>query len=340
MRVIYHLNSRDRRSIPSEAAWAESMGYDGVAANETAHDPFLALTLAATSTSRVSLETHVAIAFPRSPMVVAYTSRDLHDLSGGRFRLGLGTQVKGHIERRFSTAWESPGPKLREYIQALRSIWSAWDTGERLNFTGNHYRFSLMTPFFSPGPGRFGQPLVSNAAVNAYNCRVAGEVSDGLVLHTFTSAKYVRQVVLPNVKDGAQRAGRSPRDISINGGGFVVTGPNKSAIQDTTVDARRRIAFYASTRTYLPVLECHGFQEIGKTLHEMSLEGKWDEMGNLVDDDMLEAFAVIGEYDEIAPKLLERYGGLVDEVGLTIATSGEADERQLMRIIADLQNGS
>ena len=339
MRVVYHLNSSDLSAIPSESAWAESMGYDGVSANETAHDPFVALTLAATATSRVTLETHVAIAFPRSPMVVAYTGRDLHDLSGGRFRLGLGTQVKGHIERRFSTVWESPGPKLREYIQALRSIWAAWDSGQRLNYAGKFYNFSLMTPFFSPGPGKFSQPEIFNAAVNAYNCRVAGEVSDGLVLHTFTSAKYVKQVVRPNILTGTRLAGRDPNQVKINGGGFIVTGANKAAIKEADRDARRRIAFYASTRTYLPVLECHGFQELGLRLHQMSLEGKWEEMGDLVTDDMLDAFAVIGEYDEIASKILERYGGLVDEVGLTIATAGEADERQIRRIIRSLQEG-
>ena len=340
MKVIYHLNSKDRRAIPSEATWAEAMGYDGVAANETAHDPFLALALAATATSRVTLETHVAIAFPRSPMVVAYTARDLHDLSGGRFRLGLGTQVKGHIERRFSTTWQAPGPRLREYIQALRAIWTAWDTGQRLNFAGNFYRFSLMTPFFSPGPSQYPPPAIANAAVNAYNCRVAGEVSDGLVLHTFTSEKYVREVVRPNVAAGAQKAGRNPDDVAINGGGFIVTGPNKAAIKDADRDARRRIAFYASTRTYLPVLECHGFQEIGQRLHQMSLDGRWDAMGDLVSDEMLDAFAVVGEYDEIAPQLLQRYGGLVDEVGLTITAAGNADQRQLRRIIRTLQEGN
>ena len=339
MRVVYHLNSNNLSAIPSEAAWAESMGYDGVSANETAHDPFVALTLAATATSRVTLETHVAIAFPRSPMVIAYTGRDLHDLSGGRFRLGLGTQVKGHIERRFSTVWESPGPKLREYIQALRSIWSSWDSGQPLGFAGKFYNFSLMTPFFSPGPGAFPQPEIFNAAVNAYNCRVAGEVSDGLVLHTFTSAEYVQQVVRPNIVAGAGIAGRDPGQVKINGGGFIVTGPNKAAIREADHDARRRIAFYASTRTYLPVLECHGFQDLGLRLHEMSLESKWEEMGDLVSDEMLEAFAVIGEYDEIAPRILERYGGLVDEVGLTITTAGAADERQLRRIIVALQEG-
>ena len=337
MKVIYHLNSQDVRAVPSEAAWAEAMGYDGVSANETSHDPFLALTLAATATSRVSLETHVAIAFPRSPMVVAYTSRDLQDLSGGRFRLGLGTQVKGHIERRFSTVWESPGPKLREYIQALRNIWTAWDEGKRLDYAGNYYQFSLMTPFFSPGPGSHPQPPIFNAAVNAYNCRVAGEVSNGLVLHTFTSAEYVRQVVRPSIAAGATRAGRDAEDVTITGGGFIVTGPNKAALKEADREARQRIAFYASTRTYFPVLECHGFQEIGQRLHQMSLDGKWEEMGDLVSDEMLNAFAVIGEYDEIAPKLLERYGGLVDEVGLTLATKGDSEQRQLQRIIRELQ---
>lgn len=339
MQVIYHLNSPDVRAVPAEAAWAEAMGYDGISANETGHDPFLALTLAATATRRVTLETHVAIAFPRSPMVVAYTARDLQDLSGGRFRLGLGTQVKGHIERRYSTVWESPGPKLREYIRALRCIWNAWDTGDRLDFAGDFYNFSLMTPFFSPGPGTHPQPRIFSAAVNAYNCRVAGEVSDGLVLHTFTSADYVRNLVRPNVAAGAKKAGRAIQDVAINGGGFIVTGPNRAAIKDADRDARRRIAFYASTRTYLPVLECHGFQEIGRALHRMSLDGKWAEMGDLITDEMLHAFAVVGEYDEIAPQLLERYGDLVDSVGLTINTAGNADERQLQRMIRALQEG-
>ncbi len=340
MQVIYHLNSRDLRGIAAEAAWAETMGYDGVAANETAHDPFVALTLAATATSRVSLETHVTIAFPRSPMVTAYTARDLQDLSQGRFRLGLGTQVKGHIERRFSTVWESPGPKLREYIQALRSIWKAWDTGEALDFAGRFYRFSLMTPFFSPGPGDYPPPQVWNAGVNAYNCRVAGEVSDGLALHTFTTPEYVRKVVLPSVALGAEKAGRAHGEIKISGGGFIVTGPNRAAVRQAVADARRRIAFYSSTRTYMPVLECHGFQEIGQRLFRMSLEGQWDEMGKVISDDILDAFAVIGEYDEIAPQVLERYGGLVDAVGLTVATAGPADEPQLRRIIGTLQDGS
>ncbi|MFQ6026049.1 MAG: TIGR03617 family F420-dependent LLM class oxidoreductase [Dehalococcoidia bacterium] len=338
MKVFYRLASQDPGAIAAEAAWAEKMGYDGVSSNETAHDPFMPLVLAATATSRVILETHVAIAFPRSPMVVAYTGRDLQDLSRGRFRLGLGTQVKGHIERRFSTKWESPGPKLREYVSSLRHIWDCWESNQSLNYQGKYYQFSLMTPFFSPGPGQYSAPPVFTAAVNPYNCRVAGEVSDGLALHSLTSAEYVRQVVKPNLEQGAQQAGRIPGDLKISGGGFIITGPNRSSLKAQEPDLRRRIAFYASTRTYLPVLECHGFQQIGARLHRMSLEGQWEEMGNLVTDKMLEAFAVIGEYDEIAPKFRQRYQGLLDEVGFSIAASSTPEEAQLRKIIQALQD--
>ena len=239
--------------------------------NETAHDSFIPLTLAATSTTRALLQTSVAIAFPRSPMIAAYTARDLQDLSEGRFRLGLGTQVKGHIERRFSTSWESPGPRLREYVQALKAIWAAWETGERLNFQGKHYQFTLMTPFFSPGPGGFPPPPVFTAAVNAYNCQVAGEAADGLMLHSLTSPEYVRDVVKPALARGAARSGRDSKDITVSGGGFLITGPNRSEIRAAQAEVRRRIAFYASTRTYHSVLAAHGFEEIGQRLHEMSL---------------------------------------------------------------------
>ena len=338
MRAVYSLKSRDLNAVAAEAAWAESIGYDGIATNETAHDPFLPLAVAATSTGRVTLETHVAIAFPRSPMVVAYTARDLQDGSGGRFRLGLGTQVKGHNERRFSTRWTgSAGPRLREYVQSLRAIWNCWDTGSNLEYAGDFYQFSLMTPFFSPGPSEYNPPSVYTAAVNGYNCLVAGEVSDGLMLHSLVSPEYVRQVVRPNIAEGARRAGRSAADISVMGGGFIVTGPNREAIRQMDAETRRRIAFYSSTRTYFPVLECHGFEEIGRRLHRLSLEGKWDEMSGLVSDEMLDAFAIIGEYDEIPGKFKERYGGLVDEMHFSIQTPTDAEQTQLRRIVRELQ---
>ena len=337
MRVVYSLKSRDLNGVAAEAAWAESIGYDGIAANETAHDPFLPLAVAATTTGRVTLETHVAIAFPRSPMVLAYTARDLQDSSSGRFRLGLGTQVKGHIERRFSTRWGSPGPRLREYVQSLRAIWNCWDTGSNLEYAGDFYQFSLMTPFFSPGPSEYAHPQVFTAAVNGYNCLVAGECSDGLMLHSLTSPEYVRQVVKPNISEGARRAGRDPGDLSLVGGGFIVTGPNQAAIRDQEAETRRRIAFYSSTRTYFPVLECHGFEDIGRQLHQLSLEGKWEEMGDLVPDDMLHAFAIIGEYGDIPGLFKEKYGGLVDEMHFSIQTSNDAEQAQLRRIVSQLK---
>ncbi len=337
MRVNYNLASKDLASVPAEAAWAESMGYDSVASNETAHDSFLPLTLAATSTTRVTLETKVAIAFPRSPMITAYLGRDLQELSKGRFRLGLGTQVKGHIERRFSTNWEAPGPRLREYVQALRAIWHSWQSGEKLDYQGKSYQISLMTPFFSPGPSEYPAPEVFTAAVNAYNCQVAGEVADGLMLHSLTSPEYVRQVVRPALEKGAARSGRDSSSLKITGGGFIITGPDRSSIRAVQADVRRRIAFYSSTRTYHPVLEAHGFQEIGQQLHAMSLKGEWAEMGELVSDEMLDAFCVSGEYDEIADKFLGRYGGLLDEVSFTVYSQDPPEEAQMRKMVRRLQ---
>ncbi len=333
MRVQYHLASKGLSGVAAEASWAESMGYDGVSASETSHDPFLPLALAATATSNVSLETRVAIAFPRSPMVVAHTARDLQDLSGGRFRLGLGTQVKGHIERRFSTKWESPGPKLREYVESLRRIWDCWNGDGSLDYQGKFYQFSLMSPFFNPGPSLFPHPAIYNGAVNAYNSRVAGQVTDGLMLHSLTSDKYVREVIKPNVVKGADQAGRDPANAKLSGGGFIITGPNQSSIRDMEAEVRRRISFYASTRTYFPALECHGFTEIGRQLHEMSLKGRWGEMAELVSDEMLDAFCVRGEYDEIADKFLQRYGDLLDEVSFSPHTVQPIEEAQLKKII-------
>ena len=337
MKVNYPLQSRDLSSVASEAAWAESMGYDSISSNETAHDSFLPLALAATSTSHVQLETHVAIAFPRSPMTMAYTAHDLHKLSNGRLRLGLGTQVKGHIERRFSTTWTSPGPRLREYVQALRKIWECWETGIPLDYKGKYYQFSLMTPFFNPGSSGLDMPLIFTAAVNPYNCSVAGEISDGLLLHSLTSPEYVSKIVKPGLQKGSIKAERDPSEIILAGGGFIITGPNQVSLEKQKEEIRRRISFYSSTRTYFPVLETHDLQEVGERLHKLSVEGRWDEMPNLVTDDMLGIFAIIGLYDEIAPKFRERYGNLLDEITFSMRTTSTEEEKHLRRIIQQFQ---
>ncbi len=336
-RVLYHLNTGNIKGIPEEARWAENLGYDGLCTEETGHDPLFPLVLAATTTSRVSLEPRVAIAFPRSPMVFAYAAMDLQNLSGGRFRLGLGTQVKGHIERRFSTEWSPPGPRLREYVQSLHAIWDAWQDGTRLSYHGEHYNFSLMTPFFSPGPSDQPRPPVFVSAVNAYNCRVAGEVCDGISLHPLMSPEFLKQRILPPIADGASRAGRDVKDVSLTGSGFVITGPNKSVIEERKYAVRRQIAFYSSTRTYFTVLETHGFEDVGVRLHEMSLKGQWDEMTNLITDEILEEFAVIAEYGDVAAAVKERYDGMLNEVVFGMDVHGADDEQILRRIISELQ---
>ena len=338
MRVLYHLTTSDLKNIPEEARWAESMGYEGLCTDETAHDPFFPLLLAAGATSRVSLETRVAIAFPRSPMVVAYSAMDLQGFSGGRFRLGLGTQVKGHIQRRFSAEWGSPGPRLREYIQSLHAIWDNWQEGTILDFQGQFYSFTLMTPFFSPGPSSVARPAVFISAINPYNCRVAGEVCDGLALHPITSAKYLETVIKPNIAKGAEKAGRTPSGVTLSGSGFVVTGPNQQAIDAKKEEVKRRIAFYFSTRTYFPVLEVHGFQEVGQRLHELSLKGEWDRMTGLVSEEMLDMFAVVGPYDEIADRLKERFGGLLDEIVLGIGDPSTSNQEAVKKVIEELRS--
>ena len=337
-RVLYHLNTKDLKNIQEEARWAEAMGYDGLCSDESSHDPFFPLLLAAEATSRVTLETRVAIAFPRSPMVVAYSAVDLQNFSGGRFRLGLGTQVKGHNERRFSVKWESPGPRLREYIQSLHAIWDNWQEGKRLDFQGRFYKFNLMTPFFSPGHSLLGKPPVFISAINPFNCRVAGELCNGLALHPITSAKYLTEVIKPNITRGAEEGGRDPKDVTLNGSGFVITGPDERAIEAKKEAVRRRIAFYFSTRTYFPVLEVHGFQEVGQRLHELSLAGEWSQMAGLVSDDIVDAFAVTGQYDEVAIKLKTRFGGLIDEVVLDLDAPAQGDEKELKKIIETLQS--
>ena len=235
-KVIFRMTTSDLKGIPEEARWAEEMGFDGLCADETNHDPFFPILLAAAATSKVTLQTRVALAFPRSPMVVAYAAIDLQNFSGGRFRLGLGTQVKGHIERRFSVKWDSPAPRMREYVQSLHAIWDNWQDGKDLDFQGRFYRFDLMTPYFSPGFCPAGRPPVYITGVNPYTCQVAGEVCDGLSFHVISSPEYISQVIKPNIAKGAEKAGRSPQDINVHGTGFVITGPDQK-----TVEAEREV---------------------------------------------------------------------------------------------------
>ena len=306
----------DLDSIGENARLLEDIGYDGLVVEETKDDPFIVMALAAQATSKLKLGTSVAIAFPRSPTVTAMSAWTLQKLSGGRFTLGLGTQVKAHIERRFGLPSSPAGPWIREYVGAVRAVWDCWQNGTKLDFKGQFYRFDLMTPFFNPGPIKHPKIPVYIAGVNEYMCRIAGEVCEGLHVHPFNSPKYLREFVHPAVEDGLRKSGRKRSDFTYTTAVFVVIGDTEKELAETRQTVKQQIAFYASTRTYEPVLAAHGWQDLAPQLHRKSVQGDWKGMGDLVTDEMVDTYAVTGSYTNIAQRIKERYTGLLDGVGL------------------------
>jgi probable F420-dependent oxidoreductase len=306
----------DAIALARRAAEAEAEGYDGVGASETRHDPFLSLALAARETSRVELLSTIAVAFARSPMTVAQTAHDLQAISGGRFLLGLGSQVKPHIERRFSMPWSRPAARMAEFVQAVRAIWATWQTGEPLRFEGEFYRHTLMTPFFSPGPLSGGPPPVWIAAVGALMTETAGRVGDGLHAHSFTTATYLTEVSLPALRRGAVAAGRDPAEVGVALPALIAMGDDRAALDTAIRATRSQIAFYGSTPAYLPVLEAHGWGGLHEQLHAASRRGDWAGMADLVSDDVLAAFAAVGSAAEVAAALRSRFTGLVTRLFL------------------------
>lgn len=291
------------------AVAAEAAGYDGTIMPETQHDPFIALTLAARATSRLTLSTGIAVAFARSPMTTAMAANDLQTISGGRFVLGLGSQVKAHIERRFSMPWSQPAARMQEYVEAVRAIWQSWQTGDRLRFEGQFYRHTLMTPFFSPGPNAFGTPPIWIAAVGEGMAERAGRVADGVIAHSFTTRRYLTEVTIPAVRRGQDAAGRDAADVSLSVAPFVALG--EGAALDRAISAvRGQIAFYASTPAYRGVMELHGWEETADQLHALSTRGGWGEMGALITDEMLAEFAAVGTPAQVGATLRERFDGL------------------------------
>ncbi len=337
MKVICVLSREPISAVPDLARRAERLGFDGIRFSEITHDPMLCAAVAAVSTHRLKIGTF-SLAFPRSPTVLAYQAWDLQRLSGGRFFLGLGSQVKGHIERRFGVAWTAPGPRMREYVLALRAVWDCWQNGRPLNFQGEHYRLTLMTPEFNPGPVEHYPIPVYVGGVNKFMCRLAGEVADGIMLHSLTSPRYLREVILPNVHAGARRSGRDPATVEVIGGGFIATGPRPEDVKKAREAYRHRVAFYASTRTYSAVLELHGLGELGARLHRLSVEGHWEEMARQVGDEVLDEFVTAGTWDEIVPRIKARLGGLVTALTFPVPDNlGPAEEERLARVIADLK---
>ena len=313
------------KGVGKTARAAEELGFAGLWASETKHDAFLPLAVAADATRSLALGTSVAIAFSRSPMETAQTAWDLQNLSEGRFILGLGTQVRAHVERRFSMPFDRPANRLREYILSLRAIWESFQTEGPLNFEGEFYRHTLMTPFFNPGPIGHPEIPVFIAGVNTRLARLAGELCDGFHVHPFHSPEYVRRTVKPAIAEGARQAGRDPDCVELATSVFVVPGEGEPAAAGRE-SVRSQIAFYASTPTYRPVLEAHGWEEVGERLGVLAREKKWSEMPHLVTDEMLDAFAVRAAPDELGPALNERYEGLIDRVALYLPfVPGERD---------------
>ncbi|MFD4196777.1 TIGR03617 family F420-dependent LLM class oxidoreductase [Amycolatopsis thermoflava] len=298
---------------------AERDGFDGVWTTEVKHDPFLPLALGATVTERVTLGTAIAVAFARNPMTVAQTANDLQELSGGRLLLGLGAQIKTHVTRRFSMPWSQPAARMREFVLALRAIWDSWQTGARLNFRGEFYTHTVMTPMFTPPPHPYGPPKVLLAGVGEGMTRAAGEVADGFLCHGFTTERYLREVTVP-----ALRSGRSSLDgFELVGSPMVVTGRTDAEIAAALAGTRRQIAFYGSTPAYRGVLELHDRGELGDELHRLSRRGEWERMGTLVDDELLAAIAVVGKPDEVAAEVRRRYGDLFTRATLYLPYEAE-----------------
>ena len=326
----------DPSGVVAHAVAAEAAGYDGIWSAEVSHDPFLPLVLAAEHTERIQVGTGIAVAFARNPMTLAVTANDLQTVSGGRFMLGLGSQIKPHIEKRFSMPWSHPAPRMRELILAIRAIWASWADGSRLAFRGEFYRHTLMTPMFDPGPNPSGNPPIFLAGVGRLMTEVAGEVADGLLAHALTTEKYLREVTLPALGRGLATSGRDRSAVQVSFPGMVVTGVDEQSMVASAAATRKQLAFYGSTPAYRPVLELHGWGDLQKELNTLSKRGEWDAMAELIDDDVLNAFAVVGELDSIATEVRSRYGDLVDRFNV-YAPSGISPERWA-EVLADFRS--
>src|SRR5947209_530113 len=299
---------------PEAAGVLERGGYDGGWTPETSHDPFLPLLLAAEHTSRLELGTNIAVAFARNPMIVANVGWDLQAYSRGRFILGLGTQIRPHIEKRFSMPWSHPAPRMREFVAALHAIWSAWKDGTKLRFEGDFYTHKIMTPMFTPEPQPHSAPRVFLAAVGEAMTEMCGEVADGHLGHPMVSRRYLDGVTLPAILRGMRRSGRDRGDFEVSAEVMVATGENDAELEAATAAVRKQIAFYGSTPAYRKVLDLHGWGDLHTELHRLSLEGQWDAMGSLIDEEMLRAYAIVGPVDTIAEALKSRCAGAVDRV--------------------------
>jgi probable F420-dependent oxidoreductase len=316
----------DPSGIAEQARRAEANGYDGVWSAETGHDPFLPVAIGAAATETLEFGTGIAVAFARNPMNLAVLANDLQHLSAGRFILGLGSQIKPHITKRFSMPWSHPAPRMRELIMAIRAIWHTWETGEKLEFRGEFYTHTLMTPFFDPGKNPYGNPKILLAAVGELMTEVAGEAGDGLLVHGFSTERYLREVSLPALERGAARSGKTRADLTVSYPGFVVTGVTTADMDAASKAVRQQIAFYGSTPAYRPVLDLHGWGDLHPELNSLSKRGEWVKMGELISDEVLDAFAVVCPIDQVAAQVQARFGDVVDRFSFYAPYKMEPEE--------------
>lgn len=324
--------------VAGAARRAAEVGFDGFFTAETGHDPFLPLAIASHVSPELTLGTGIAVAFPRSPMVIAQTSWDLQQISGGKFILGLGTQIKPHIVRRFSTEWTKPIPRLREYIGALRAIWNSFANQEPLRFSGDHYAFSLLTPFFTPEPIAQPDIPVTIAGVGPALSRLAGEVCNGFHIHPFHTVRYLDELVIPNITAGAAASGRSLEEIDRLVSLFVITGRDEKEMAAMREVVRTQIAFYASTPSYAPVLQAHGW-DFGSELNQMSRRGEWIRMAGLVPDEVVDTVAVVAEPSRLSEAIRSKYGDRIQRVGFyNLGGSAPMPDELLAGVISDLSS--
>ncbi|MGE5217763.1 MAG: TIGR03617 family F420-dependent LLM class oxidoreductase [Chloroflexota bacterium] len=320
----------DLEQMPALARFADDAGFDGIWTFETAHEPFLPLVLAAEHSGHLSLGTSIAVAFPRSPTILAQIAWDLARFSKGRFILGLGTQVKGHNERRFGVKWERPVDKMREVIRAVRAVWNCWQHRTPLNFQGDFFKLSLMTPFFSPEPHEYHRIPIFVAGVNRRMCQLAGELCEGFHAHPLHSRRYLMEKVLPHIEIGLAKSGRRRDAIEVSSSIFVIPTDDAAEAAKYEAEIRRQISFYASTPPYRPVFELEGWGSVADELKTMAARERWQEMPSLITDDMLDVFALRGKWTDLPKRVLQKYEGLLDRVSYyfsVVAGENEAEWR-------------
>jgi probable F420-dependent oxidoreductase len=322
--------------IHEQVGLAERAGFDGVWSTEVSRDPFLPLLLAAENAPRLHVGTAIAVAFARNPMTLATVANDMQSFSSGRFTLGLGSQIKPHIERRFSMPWSAPAPRMREFVNALHAIWESWQNQTALDFRGDYYNHTLMTPMFRPPRNEFGPPQVMIAAVGPQMTSVAAEVADGMLVHGFTTERYLREVTVPQIKSALAKAGKTFEDFTLSYPGLVVTGSDERQFEEAATAVRRQIAFYGSTPAYRAVLDLHGWGDLQTELHRLSKIDDWASMTRLIDDTVLRTFAVVGEPDAAAAEISRRFGGIIDR--FTLYTPYGLDAATRSTVVSGVHN--